>query len=388
MSKTPRVTDQFIAPPWTPMDAEALAGALLAWYAANRRDLPWRRSRDPYRIWVSEIMLQQTQVDTVIPYYDRFIRRFPDVQALAEAPEEDVIKLWEGLGYYSRARHLHQAAQQLVDRYRGRLPDRAADLAALPGVGRYTAGAVASIAYGEPVSAVDGNVVRVIARLACETESVSAPAVRRRIETLATALIPPGRASDFNQALMELGALVCAPGQPRCSACPVATWCRGLASGHPERLPAKKPRGRPTPVDVAAAWIEAEDEVFIVRRPNNGLLGGLWEFPSGEKAPGESWEGAAARAAREKGGLAVIVDRPLARVEHTFSHRRWDLRLFRCRLADRGGPAARSASAAGGELGRWLAPAALCGLPLPKACHKLLTAVERAEHAVQLGLPL
>ncbi|HEX6971810.1 MAG TPA: A/G-specific adenine glycosylase, partial [Limnochordia bacterium] len=356
-----------------------MARALLEWYRRHRRDLPWRRQTSPYHVWISEIMLQQTQVETAIPYFERFVRRFPDVHALAAAPEEEVLKLWEGLGYYSRARHLHAAAREVVERHGGRLPRSPAELVRLPGIGRYTAGAIASIAYGEPAAAVDGNVLRVVARLACEREAVTAARVHRRIERWVERLIPAGAASDFNQALMELGALVCTPGPPRCTECPLRRWCRGAAAGEAARLPVKAARTPPRPVDVAAVWLEEAGQVLVVQRPTGGLLGGLWEFPSAERSEGEPWEAAAVRAGRERAGVAVEIVRPLAQVVHTFTHRRWDLRLYAARLAT----PAPQAPAPGA---RWIARAELGALPLPKACHKLLAAMDRS--GVQLELPL
>ncbi len=212
--------------------------ALLAWYEANRRDLPWRRTVDPYCIWVSEIMLQQTRVEAVIPYYQRFLARFPTALALADAPEEDVLKLWQGLGYYSRARNLHRGAQYIRDALGGSLPGTFQAWLQVPGVGRYTAGAVASIACGEAVPAVDGNVMRVAARLFARGEDIAQPRTRLLVEELVRPLIPPGQTAAFTQALMELGACVCVP-NPRCLACPLLGQCRARAQGLEHELPVK-----------------------------------------------------------------------------------------------------------------------------------------------------
>jgi A/G-specific adenine glycosylase len=220
---------------------------LLAWYRSGNRDLPWRRSRDPYFIWVSEIMLQQTRVDTVIPYFNRFVERFPTVRDLAEAPEEDVLKLWEGLGYYSRARNLQAAAREVTERYGGKIPDDKEAVSGLKGVGPYTAGAILSIAFNRPEPAVDGNVMRVLSRYFCIDEDIARPATRIRMEGLARELIPEGAAGDFNQALMELGALVCTPRSPHCLICPVMEHCAGRIAGREEELPVKSKAKPPKP---------------------------------------------------------------------------------------------------------------------------------------------
>ncbi|WP_069188328.1 A/G-specific adenine glycosylase, partial [Paenibacillus sp. GM2] len=220
---------------------------LLGWYETAKRDLPWRRHRNPYYIWVSEIMLQQTRVDTVIPYFQRFIERFPTIQALAEAPEEEVLKCWEGLGYYSRARNLQAAARQVMERHDGIVPDNKKDVSALKGVGPYTSGAILSIAYNQPEPAVDGNVMRVLSRYFLIEEDIMKIGTRTLMEDLATELIPPGRAGDFNQALMELGALICTPKSPQCLICPVMVHCAGRLEGAEDRLPVKSKAKPPRP---------------------------------------------------------------------------------------------------------------------------------------------
>ena len=234
--------------------ARKLAGAalapfrrkLLAWYRRERRDLPWRRTRDPYRIWLAEIMLQQTRVAAVIPYYDRFLDRFPTVEALAHAPIEDVLQLWSGLGYYSRARNLHRAAQEIVSRHGGEFPRDAAAALALPGIGRYTAAAILSIAYGEPCGVLDGNVARVLARLDAIRGDLRAPGRWRALEARAQELLAPREAGDWNQAMMELGATICLPKGPRCGVCPARSWCRANELGIADELPMvrRKPKAR------------------------------------------------------------------------------------------------------------------------------------------------
>lgn len=255
---------------------------LLDWFRLERRAMPWRETRDPYRIWVSEVMLQQTQVATVIPYYERFMARFPTLGDLADAPLDDLLKLWEGLGYYSRARNLQKAARQIVERHDGRFPRDYAEIRALAGIGDYTAGAIASIAYGEARPAVDGNVLRVLSRWFRIPDDVAKPQTRRRFEALAAHLIPRDHASEFNQALMELGALVCTPRRPRCEACPVADACQASFHGDAADFPVKSRKAPPRPIRFAVAVLVRHDHVYICRRPADGLLGGLWEFPAYE----------------------------------------------------------------------------------------------------------
>lgn len=342
-----------------------MTAALLQWYRRHRRDLPWRRQQDPYRIWVSEVMLQQTRVDTVIPYYNRWIERFPTVSDLAAAPEDEVLKHWEGLGYYSRARNLHAAAREVVARYGGSVPDDPAAFAALKGVGAYTAGAVMSIAYGRPLPAVDGNVLRVMARLYNLEDNIAHPATRKRIETLVAGLIPPDAAADFNQALMELGALVCVPGTPRCGDCPVATHCAGRAAGRAQALPVKTRKAPPKPVLVVAGVVRDGGRVLLARRPDQGLLAGLWEFPSFELTPADPPEAALARGLAGRFGLEVVVGGLIATVDHTFSHRRWRLLAFGCRLTE-ASPRPRDRDGL-----RWVEQAELAGFALPGVFHKV-----------------
>ncbi|MBO7743719.1 A/G-specific adenine glycosylase, partial [Paenibacillus sp. MWE-103] len=265
---------------------------LLHWYLANKRDLPWRMNRDPYRVWVSEIMLQQTRVDTVIPYYERFMAKFPTAAALAEAPEPEVLKCWEGLGYYSRARNLQAGAKEVVARHGGAVPDDRDAVAALRGVGPYTTGAIMSIAFNRPEPAVDGNVMRVLSRYFCLEEDIAKPSTRVGIEKLAASLIPEGAAGDFNQALMELGALVCTPKSPGCLTCPVMRHCEGRMAGKEHELPVKskaKPPRRETRIAALVAGSGANaGKLLVRRRPDSGLLAQMWELPHvlAPEAPG------------------------------------------------------------------------------------------------------
>ena len=262
------------------MRHETPPDALLAHFDRTRRDLPWRRTTDPYAIWVSEVMLQQTRVDAVIPYYERWMARFPSTDALARADLDDVLVHWQGLGYYSRARNLHRAAREVRERLNGRVPGEADELRRLPGVGEYTAGAVASIAFGRRVPAVDGNVRRVLSRLHDIEEP--RPAQLRR---LAGDMVPADRPGDFNQALMELGATICTPRAPRCGTCPVSRWCRARRLGVQEERPRPKSKKRVPEEAVETAVVVREDgALLLVRRPEEGLLGGMWE-PPGEHRP-------------------------------------------------------------------------------------------------------
>ncbi|MFZ5824421.1 MAG: A/G-specific adenine glycosylase [Bacillota bacterium] len=345
--------------------ATAVAGDLLNWYAVNQRDLPWRRSRDPYRVWVSEVMLQQTRVETVIPYYERWFAQFPTLQALAEADQERVLKAWEGLGYYSRARNLHQAVQEVAARYGGEVPDDPKAVEGLKGVGPYTVGAILSIAYNRPVPAVDGNVMRVLSRLFLIEDDIAQPATRKSMEELARALIPPGQASSFNQALMELGALVCTPTNPKCSTCPVRAHCQAFTEGATGRLPVKAKAKAPRPVDIAAAALWHEGRLMIVRRPADGLLGGLWELPGGERPADLPWERAIHHLLGECYGLEVEVEAHLASVKHVFSHLVWDLRVYTAHLAPGCAPAE-------GEAIRWVRPEEISQYAFPVAYQKVL----------------
>jgi A/G-specific adenine glycosylase len=254
--------------------------ALGAWFDASARDLPWRRHRTPYAVWVSEVMLQQTRVETVVPYYERFLRRFPDVGALAAAHLDDVLHLWSGLGYYRRARQLHAAAREVTERYGGAFPREAILLRALPGVGAYTAGAIASLAYGAREPLVDGNVARVLARVEGIEEPIKSPGAVKHLWALAGLLVPEDRPGRFNEALMELGATVCLPRGPRCEACPLASFCRAHAAGREALLPVlAAKRAVPEVRAVAAVLFDARGRVLFARRQEDGLFGGLWEPP-------------------------------------------------------------------------------------------------------------
>jgi A/G-specific adenine glycosylase len=349
---------------------KALRRALLAWYRRNRRDLPWRRTRDPYAIWVSETMLQQTRVETVIPYYERFLARFPDVQSLADADADDVLGAWAGLGYYSRARNLQAAAREVTESHGGRVPDDVDALRALPGIGRYTAGALASIAFDRPEPIVDGNVARVLSRVLGIRDDVKQPAVVRRLWETAADLARGPSPGDLNQALMELGALVCTPGEPRCGACPLRRHCDAFATGDAAALPVQSKKPAVRRIEAAAAWLPRRGKVLAVRRPPSGLLGGMWELPGGDLEMNEEPADGLARNLRERVGLVVGRSDYVGCVEHVFTHRRLRLHLFRCDT-----PVGRT-RLAGFDAHRWLAPDSLGELPLAATMRKALALFE------------
>lgn len=317
-------------PALDPIRIRRVRRRLLAHYDAHARDLPWRRTQDPYAIWISEVMLQQTRVETITERWARFLARFPDVRTLARAREATVLKAWEGLGYYRRARYLRLAAQQITAQYGGVLPADEERLRALPGFGAYTAAAVASIAFGRRTAVVDGNVQRVLARVLNEEADVTRAIGRKSIQAAADALVPRARPGDWNQAVMELGATICTPRSPQCDVCPIAADCAGHATGDPQRLP-RRPRRGPTPHhDIAAGLVWRDGKVLIGRRPADGLLGGLWEFPGGKRHADETLAEACVREVREETGLDVCVQRPFLTIEHAYTHFRITLHLFHC----------------------------------------------------------
>ena len=305
---------------------------LLNWYDEQARRFPWRDHPDPYAIWVSEIMLQQTQVETVIPYFERWMRRFPTLASLAEAQLGDVLSMWEGLGYYSRARNLHTAAQMIVEHYAGKLPETVEALRKLPGIGRYTAGAIASIAFGKDEPALDANIRRVLARLFNVDVPARSPQGERRLWELAEIHLPAGRAGDYNQALMDLGALICTPRAPNCPACPLGEKCEALRLGVQENRPVLAKKAPVPHYTVAAAVIRRDEQVLITQRPVKGLLGGLWEFPGGKMQPGESLAECLQREICEELATDVLVGNGLGVYKHAYTHFRVTLHAFWCSL--------------------------------------------------------
>ena len=309
-----------------------VAESLLNWYDHAKRDLPWRKERDPYRILVSEIMLQQTRVETVIPYYERFLQSFPTLADLAAADEERVLEHWTGLGYYRRARNLHRAVREIQSRYEGRLPEEPDQLRQLPGIGRYTAAAVASIAYDHPVAAVDGNVLRVVARLKSIREPINKPSIMRQVEEIVTDWIPADRAGDFTQALMELGSLVCLPKNPRCLDCPVQRHCAAFQTGKVAELPVRLKESPPMEEQVVVLAAVYQEAVWLERRPTGGLLGGMWQFPNIIVHDGAD----PLTILEERFHVSMLSDVPLQKLKpyrHRFSHRIWNLIPFRIEVS-------------------------------------------------------
>jgi A/G-specific adenine glycosylase len=339
---------------------------LLRHYDEHRRALPWRDVSDPYGTWVSEVMLQQTRVETVIPYYLRWMDRFPSLDTLADAPEDDVLELWKGLGYYSRARNLQSAARLVRERHDGRLPREVAELSELPGIGTYTAGAIASIAFGARAPAVDGNTRRVLCRLF----NLPSPSPDQ-LHDLADAVVDPRRPGDFNQALMDLGAIVCTPRSPRCGSCPLSKDCRAAAEGVAESRPLPTRRARPPERAFAVAvLVDPRGRALLVRRPPRGLLAGLWAFPESEMEGHASAARVAKRVARDLGHPRTSRAHRLDSVRHTFTHLRahYFPHLMRTLETDVSDDADR----------RWMDPARLDGLAVPAAQQRIAEATARA----------
>ena len=352
-------------------EVQSFRKALIAWYLSHKRDLPWRDTTDPYRIWVSEVMLQQTQVATVVPYFLRFIERFKDLESLARADSQGVLKVWEGLGYYARARNLHRAAQIVVKEYGGVIPARWAEFRRLPGVGDYIAAAVLSIAFEQPYPVVDGNVKRVLARLLVVQDPVNKASSAKKFKAIADNLLEQDEPGTFNQAMMELGAMVCRPQQPQCDGCPVQKMCRAYRSAQVQNFPVKLKK-QPTPeYHVAVGVVFKNGRVLITRRKPAGLLGGLWEFPGGKIQKGEDPESACTREIKEEVNLAITVDSQLSRVRHAYTHFKIVMDVFCCSYVSGkvvlNGPVDY----------RWVKLQDLDDFPFPKANHKFFDALKR-----------
>ncbi|THE12854.1 A/G-specific adenine glycosylase [Bacillus timonensis] len=303
---------------------------LIGWFENEQRDLPWRQDQDPYKVWVSEIMLQQTRVDTVIPYFENFISKFPTIEALADADEEKVLKAWEGLGYYSRVRNLHAAVKEVAQEYGGKVPNTVEEISSLKGVGPYTTGAILSIAYGVPEPAVDGNVMRVLSRILSVWDDIAKPKTRQLFEDIVRELISKENPSAFNQALMELGALICVPGNPACLLCPVREHCKAFAEGVQKELPVKSKKKAPTAVSMAAVVLQDEEGRLIIhKRPEKGLLANLWEFPNHEtildlQAPKEQL----GEFLKREYEVDAKIGQAFTTIQHVFSHLIWNITVF------------------------------------------------------------
>lgn len=350
---------------------------LLDWYDLHKRDLPWRRRQgDAYAQMLAELMLQQTQVSTVTEHYQRFIRRFPAIVDLAQADLSEVLTLWSGLGYYSRARQLHAAAKTVVDRYGGVVPSDVDRLMTLPGIGRYTAGAIASIAYGRRAAVLDGNVTRVLMRLLALDANPKSSAVRTYLWSVAERLLPRRRCGDFNQALMELGASVCRPKSPICSDCPIKPYCRAAALGLTDLVPKPAKRARLRPVDMVVAAVRRDDRLLFARRPLGGLWPGLWELPSEPLASGEPDSAGLQRLRRRLGRGYRISSEPVATTTRTLTHRVISFRVFAGRACqDSVDPSSGCGSGSSGACQplRWLAADELAGIGISRASLAILT---------------
>jgi A/G-specific adenine glycosylase len=343
---------------------------LIDWFIRNRRDLPWRKNRTPYRVWVSELMLQQTRVDQATGYYLRFMKKFPDIHALAKASRHDVLKMWEGLGYYSRAVRAHETAQFLVKERGGNFPGNYAELLALPGIGPYTAAAIASLAFGLDHAVLDGNVIRVLARVYAFPDETDAPSARKDLQAKINDLLPVGRAADFNEAVMELGALVCTPARPDCERCPLSRVCEAYQKGTATEYPVRKAKKSIPHRHVGAGVIVDEKRrVLIARRHEKAMLGGLWEFPGGGVEKNESIPECIKRELLEELAITVDVGPHLVTVRHTFSHFRMDLHAHWVRVKS-GKPKAIGCSA-----WKWVPVNKIADYALPRADQKILAAL-------------
>jgi len=333
---------------------------LLAWYKNNARSLPWRGHADPYAVWVSEIMLQQTRVDTVIPYFLRWMQQFPTLQTLADSSEQEVLNAWEGLGYYSRARSILKAAKQLIASGKTSLPATRLELEKLPGLGRYTAAAIASMAFGLDEAVLDGNVKRVLSRVFNIDATADTPAGEKFFWQKAEDLLPRGQAGDYNQAVMDLGATICTPSSPNCIDCPLTLICEARRLGIQSQRPVMSEK-KPIPhLIVVAAVIHKGIQVLIARRPSKGLLGGLWEFPGGKVEAGESMQEALMREIKEELGTEILVHKQLGTYKHTYTHFKVTLQAFHAEL-NGSEPSALEAS----EI-RWVEPTQLNDFPMGK----------------------
>lgn len=357
-----------------------LTQLLLSWYRVHKRQLPWRDHPDPYAIWVSEIMLQQTRVETVIPYFERWMAAFPTLRDLAEASQEQVLSAWEGLGYYSRARNLHRAAQIMVTEFEGIIPQEAEILHKLPGIGRYTAGAIASIAFGKDEPTLDGNIRRVLARIFNLDIPARSTEGERQLWKLAEEHLPAGQAGDYNQAWMDLGSAICTPRQPDCGRCPLEALCQARQLNLQEQRPVMGSRQATPHYTVTAAVLQQEGKVLISRRPENGLLGGMWEFPGGKLEDGEQLQDGLSREICEELGVEISVGEKMGIYRHAFTHFKITLHAFYCSLVA-GEPRPLHAS----DL-RWVIPQELPKYPMGKVDRQIAHRLIANNHANQLSL--
>ena len=346
------------------VNAAGFQQKLLNWFSQHKRPLPWRIHGNPYRILVVEVMLQQTQIKTVLPYYERWLKAFPDIQALARAPIDRVLKLWEGLGYYSRARNLHATAQIIVEKFGGRIPSEPKDLQSLPGIGRYTAGAISSIAFGKPTPLVDGNVARVLSRIFNLKKDVTKLETQEHLYELAEKMISKKNPGDFNQALMELGSLVCIPEFPKCPMCPVKNLCTAFKTGNPSKLPVKSNATRIKKIQMVVGILKREQKLLVRKRPDSGIWGGLWELPGTVRTKNQTLEEALRDEFENTLSIPVMVKQKFPPLVHRFTHRLALISPFH--LVERNGKQNRNAPGV-----RWITSRDLKKLSFP-APHQIL----------------
>ena len=347
---------------------ERIQKRLLRWFKKNGRDLPWRKTRDPYAIWVSEIMLQQTQVETVIPYFRNFLKSFPSIRLLARADLSEVLKVWEGLGYYSRARNLHRASKIVLNHFKGKIPDNSKDLLALPGIGKYTAGAILSIAYNKEAPILDGNVRRVLSRVFAISEDPKK--TEGLLWKISQSLIPEGYSNSFNQALMDLGSMICIPKEPQCSHCPLAHFCKGKASGNPERYPPKGVKKGVPHIEAISGVIVRNRKVLLNQRPPKGLLGGLCEFPNWRIEGKQRLRLRLRNHIKKETGMKVEVKEPIGTFKQTFTHFKLTLHVFHCEAI------------AGREKGKWVTVRNLRLLPMSRVHRRIANSISNPKFQV------
>ncbi|WP_249066980.1 A/G-specific adenine glycosylase [Halalkalibaculum roseum] len=353
---------------------------LLAWYDDNKRDMPWRDCEDPYKTWISEIMLQQTRVDQATPYFNRFIEHFPDVYALAEADQQEVLKVWEGLGYYSRARNMHHAAKTVVKDFDGKIPDTEKEILELKGVGPYTASAVLSIAFAKPHAVVDGNVLRVLTRYLGIEDDIRSSSTKNTVQEAADELLDKERPGDFNQAVMELGATVCTPTNPDCSQCPLSSDCVAYSTLKTDSIPYKSPAKKRPHHQIGVGIIRDEEEVLIALRPEDAMLGGMWEFPGGKQKKDEDIQQTVIRELKEELGVDVAITKPFMKLDHAYSHFKITLHAYLCELKN-GDPHPKTSQ----QL-KWVSISELDRYPFPKANRKLTEKLMKSNGQKELDL--
>jgi A/G-specific adenine glycosylase len=350
------------------------AEPLVEWYQHHKRDLPWRKTSDPYKIWISEIMLQQTRVDTVIPYYHRFLEAFPTIFDLAGADQQQVLKLWEGLGYYSRGRNLHHATKQVVEQFDGKVPSTYKEIISLKGVGPYTASAILSIAYQKKYAVVDGNVIRVVARYNSITSDIRKTGTKNTVQEFMDEAITESNPADFNQAVMELGATVCTPSNPDCASCPLQTDCRAWNSAQTETIPYKSPAKKVPHHQIAVGIIVNENnEVLIALRPQDSMLGGLWEFPGGKQEKNETLEETLVRELREELNVETVIFEKYKELKHAYSHFKITMHAFWCKIKH-GKPEPKSSDKL-----EWAHLSRIQEFPFPKANKSIINDLLKLE---------